>query len=317
MSLRIGFLMDPLEGVVINHDSTFALMLECQRRGHELRYFEQQHLTFDRDCAYARMRTVTVQKVAGQHFTVHEAREAPLTELDVLFLRKDPPVDVDFLHATQLVELTRGKGPFLINSPVGLRDANEKLFALRYADLMPPTQVSRDRVKLRDFVGTQPGDSVLKPVDGYGGKAVFQTRAGDRNLGSILDVLTDWGRQAIIAQGYIPESRIGDKRIILLDGMPLGAVLRVPREDDARANLAVGGRAEKTDLTERDLEICARLGPELRRRGLYLVGIDVIGPYLTEVNVTSPTGLAEIDALDGVSIESKVIDFAEAKARRP
>jgi glutathione synthase len=307
--------MDPLEGVLVHHDSTFALMLECERRGHEVRCFEQKDLWFDGLETSARMRTVSVRRVQGEHFSVLEAREAPISELDVLFLRKDPPVDVEFLHATQLVELSHGDGPFMVNSPSALRDANEKLFPLRYPDLMPPTFISRDREQLRDFVERLGVDAVLKPVDGYGGKAVFQTRAGDRNLASILDVLTDWGKQAIVAQAFVPESREGDKRIILLDGDPVGAVLRVPREDDVRANLAVGGRAVKTTLTDRDREICTRLAPELRWRGLHFVGIDVLGPYLTEVNVTSPTGIAEIDALNGVAVEARVIDFVEEKVR--
>lgn len=317
-ALRVGFLIDPLEEVLVHHDSTFALMLECQRRGHEVRYFEQKDLWFDRIAPLARMRTVSVRKVPGDHFTVRETRTAPLSELDVLFLRKDPPVDVDFLHATQIVELAQGrdKAPFCINSPAGLRDANEKLFALRFPDLVPPTMVDRDCVRLRTFVEGLGQDAVLKPLDGYGGRAVFQTRAADRNLGSILEVLTDWGKRPIVAQAYLPDSRVGDKRIILLDGEPLGAVLRVPREDDVRANMAAGGKPVKTELTEREREICEQLAPELRRRGLYFVGIDVIGTYLTEVNVTSPTGIAEIDTLDGVSIERKVVDFVEEKARR-
>jgi glutathione synthase len=307
--------MDPLEKVLVHHDTTFSLMLECQRRGHEVRCFEQQDLAFERTRTLARMRTVSVLPQQGKHFEVLSTGDAPLDELDVLFLRKDPPVDVEYVHATQLVEIATGGRPFLINSPTGLRDANEKLFALRFPDLVPPTLVSRDQARLRAFVEGLGGDAILKPIDGFGGKAVVQTHAGDRNLASLLELITDWGRQAIIAQAYLPDSRVGDKRIILLDGEPLGAVLRVPREDDVRANLAAGGKPVKTTLTERELEICRRLAPELRKRGLYLVGIDVIGQYLTEVNITSPTGIAEIDTLDGVSLERKVVDFAEVKAR--
>lgn len=309
--LNLGFLMDPLEHVRVDHDSTFAMMMEAQRRGHTVRYFEQGWLRFMGRSTEARMRTVAVRREAGRHFDVLEETVHPLSSLDVLFLRKDPPVDVDFLHATQLVELCDGKPPVYINSPAGLREANEKLFALHFPELMPETCVARDQAVLTDFIARHPEGTILKPIDGFGGKGIVFARQGDRNTRSLLELLTSNGREAIMAQAYVPQSRQGDKRIILVDGEPLGAVLRVPSEDDHRGNMAVGGKPVKTTLTDREREICARLKPMLLERGLLLVGIDVLGDYLTEVNVTSPTGLAEIDLLDGVSIEANVIDLAE------
>jgi len=311
--LRIAFWMDPLEGIAIHHDTTFALMLECQRRGHKILCFYQADVYCLDGRASARMRSVSVRRERGRHFDVLSESDLALEEVDVLFLRKDPPVDTAYWHATQLFELAHGGRPFFINAPSGLRDANEKLFALKLADLIPRTLVGSDLEKLRAFV-QEVGHAVLKPVDGFAGRAVLQVKAGDANLNPLLELMTVRGTQALIAQAYIPESRAGDKRIMLLDGEPLGAVLRVPEGGDPRGNLAAGAHPVKASLTAREREICERLAPELAARGLYLVGIDVIGDYLTEVNVTSPTGLVEIDALDGSSLESRVIDFAERRA---
>ncbi|HYS08328.1 MAG TPA: glutathione synthase [Myxococcales bacterium] len=313
--MRIGFLMDPLESVRVDHDSTFALMLECQRRGLEVRELRQEWLYVADGRAHARMRTVEVQRKPGEHVRVAGDYDAPLAELDVLFLRKDPPVDVEFVRATQLVEL--GPGPFFINHPRGLRSANEKLFALRFPDLVPPTLVSREIVRLRAFIDAQGGDGVVKPIDGCGGQGVLRVRRGDPNLSSLLEIATDGGRRPVVAQAYLPAVQEGDKRIILLAGEPLGAVLRVPRQGELRANFASGGSAAPAPLTARDREICRRLAPDLEFLGLWLVGIDVIGDKLTEVNVTSPTGLVEIDALSGQSLEARVIDFALERAGLP
>ncbi len=315
-ALTVGFLMDPLEQVRVDHDSTFALMLEAQARGHRVRYFEQGWLYFNGRSAAARMRTVRVRREPGRHFEVLEEAVHPLSTLDVLFLRKDPPVDVDFLHATQLVELCGGeRPPAFVNHPAALRDANEKLFALRFPDLMPETLVARDARILRDFIARQPEGTILKPVDGFGGLGIVFAAPGDRNTRSLLELLTRGGREPIIAQAYVPRSREGDKRIILVAGEPVGAVLRVPAADDHRGNMAVGGTPVKTSLTPREREICARLKPALLERGLWFVGIDVLGDFLTEVNVTSPTGLVEIGRLDGVNVEGHVVDLAERLAR--
>jgi glutathione synthase len=310
-ALTFGFLMDPLETVRVDHDSTFALMLEAQRRGHQVRYFEQPWLHFGGSCAESRMRTVTVRREPGRHFDLLDEQIRPLSSLDVLFLRKDPPVDADFLQATWLVELCNGREPVFINNPTGIRDANEKLFGLRFSELMPETLIARELAVLARFVASHPQGTILKPVEGFGGQGIVFLQPGDRNTRSLLEVLTVGGRKAIVAQAYLPESRQGDKRIILVDGEPCGAVLRVPAQDDHRGNMAAGGTPVRTQLTQREREICARLKPSLQERGLYLVGIDVIGDWLTEVNVTSPTGLVEIDRLDDANVEARVIDLAE------
>ena len=310
--MRIGFLMDPIETVRVDHDSTFALMLECQRRGLEIRELRQEWLYVQEGRTHSRMRTLEVQRKPGSHFRVAGDYEAPLAELDVLFLRKDPPFDVEYLRATQLVEL--GDGPFLINHPRGLRTANEKLFAVAFAELIPPTLVSRDIARLRAFVDAQGGDAVVKPLDGCGGQGVLRARRGDPNLSSLLEIATGGGKVLVMAQAYLPAVREGDKRIILLGGEPIGAVLRVPARGELRANFASGGSAAAAPLTPRDREICRRLAPALEELGLWFVGIDVIGGKLTEVNVTSPTGLVEIDALTGESLEAQVIDFALRRA---
>ena len=314
-TLSIGFLMDPLERLLIHHDSTFALMLEAQARGHRVFSFEQRHLSATGAGARARMREVRVAREEGRHFQVVSEELRPLTALDVLFLRKDPPVDVPFLHATQLVELGAGGRPLLINDPRGLRDANEKLFALRFPALVPETLVSSDRVELREFIAAQPAGAIVKPVDGFGGRAVVRVVAGDPNQNALLELMTAEGTQLVVAQRYLEAAAQGDERIILLDGEPIGALLRVPRRGDLRCNLAVGGKAVKARLGERERELCAAIGPALRAHGLLLAGIDVIGGKLIEVNVTSPTGLVEIDALDGVRLEAEIIEFAERRVR--
>ncbi|MCA1825412.1 MAG: glutathione synthase [Myxococcales bacterium] len=310
--MRFGFLMDPLEHVRVDHDTTFALMLECRRRGIEVRELRQEWLFLAGGRARSRMRTVDVDRGGDPHFRVLADCDAPLADLDVLFLRKDPPVDVDFLRATQMVEL--GPGPLWINHPAGLRAANEKLLALRFADLGPPSIVTREMTRLRSFIAAAGGDAVVKPLDGCGGQGVVRVREGDPNFNALLEIATGGGRTPVLAQSFLPAVREGDKRIIVLDGEPVGAVLRVPKQGELRANFAAGGRAAAAPITARDREICRRLAPDLRALGLWLAGIDVIGGKLTEVNVTSPTGLVEIDALSGGSLEARVIDFALARA---
>ncbi|HEY3587726.1 MAG TPA: glutathione synthase, partial [Myxococcaceae bacterium] len=297
--LTIGFLMDPIESVLVHHDTTFALMRTAQSRGHRLLSFGQEVLFHEGGQVHARAREVEVFEEQGRHFRVIAEREVPLGVLDVLWMRKDPPVDVAFLHATQLVEATGGRAPLYVNSPSGLRNANEKLWALTFPELTPETLISRDLAQLRAFIDDAPDGAVVKPVDGYGGQGVVLLRRGDRNAPSVLELLTARGRYWVVAQTYVPAAREGDKRILLLDGEPLGAINRVPLETENRANMAVGGQPVKSELTRRDREICARLAPALRREGLVFVGIDVIGDLLIEVNVTSPTGLAELARLDG------------------
>jgi glutathione synthase len=305
-----GFLMDPLESVRVHHDSTFALMLECRRRGIEVRELQQPWLFARAGSAHSRMRTVEVRR-GSPHFDVVKDADAPLGELDVIFLRKDPPADVEYVWATQIVELS--KGPLWINHPIGLRAANEKLFALRYPDLVPDSLVTREIPRLIRFIDEHGGDAIVKPLDGYGGLGILRVRRTDPNFNALLEISTSRGILPVMAQAYLPAVTEGDKRIIVLGGKAIGAVLRVPRSGELRANFASGGSAAKSPLTPRDLQICERLAPDLNALGLHFVGIDVIGDRLTEVNVTSPTGLVEIDALSGQSLEAMVIDFALAK----
>jgi len=317
-SLRFGFLIDPVETLIVGHDTSLAFMLECQRRGHEVHAFEQKDLEYRDGAVSAAAKRLELQRVKGAHYRIVAEGRIFLAELDVVFLRKDPPVDVEYLHATQLVELAAG--PLLVNDPAGLRDANEKLYVLRFTDLIPKTLVSRGVGELRAFLDELGGEMIIKPIDGFGGRGVLHVRRDDRNVNSLLELATAGGRVAIVAQEYLEASREGDKRIIVIDGEPAGAMMRVPQPDDVRGNLAAGGRSQKSALTDRDREICARLAPDLRRRGLYFVGLDVIGGYLTEVNVTSPTGIEEINALDEVVLERRMIDFVERRvndARAP
>jgi glutathione synthase len=314
-SLRIGFLIDPIETLIVGHDTSLAFMLECQRRGHEVHYFEQNSLGYREGRVRAAARRVELRRAKGDHYRVIEESSLDLSALDAIFLRKDPPVDVEYLHATQLVELARG--PLILNDPAALRDANEKLYVLRYPELIPRTLVSRNLVELRGFLRELGGEMVVKPVDGFAGRGVLHLRDSDRNLNSLLELATAGGRVAIVAQQYLSASREGDKRIVLLNGEPLGAMLRIPLENDVRGNLAAGGRSAKSALTDRDREICRALAADLRRRGLYFVGLDVIGGYLTEVNVTSPTGIEEINAFDEIVVERQVIDFVERSRSQP
>ena len=312
--LTIGFLMDPLESVLVHHDTTFALMRSAQSRGHRLLSFGQDALFHEGGQVHARAREVEVFEEQGRHFRVIAEREVPLGMLDVLWMRKDPPVDVTFLHATQLVEATGGRTPLYVNSPSGLRTANEKLWALHFPELTPETLVSRDLAQLRAFIEAAPDGAIVKPVDGFGGQGVVLLRRGDRNGQSVLELLTARGRDWVVAQTYIPAAREGDKRILLLDGEPIGAINRLPLETENRANMAVGGQPVKSELTRQDREICARLAPALRREGLIFVGIDVIGGFLIEVNVTSPTGLAELARLEGGDPAGRILAHVERLA---
>ena len=305
--LRIGFLIDPIETLIVGHDTSLAFMLECQRRGHEVHYFEQKHLGYRDGNVYAGAKRVELQRVKGDHYRVVEEARLELSVLDVIFLRKDPPVDVEYLHATQLLELA--SGPLLVNDPGGLRDANEKLYVLRYPDLIPKTLVSRSLAELRVFLEELGGEVVMATTDG----TYVYTAGGNGNNAHTYryDPATNlWDDPAI---PDLPASREGDKRIVLVDGEPLGAMMRIPQAGDVRGNLAAGGRSAKSALTAREREICRRLAADLRRRGLYFVGLDVIGGFLTEVNVTSPTGIEEINAFDEIAIERAMIDFVERK----
>ncbi|MCG8592977.1 MAG: glutathione synthase [Kiloniellales bacterium] len=311
MSLRVAFQMDPLEGIDTDADSTFVLALEAQARGHRVYHYLPQDLAFEGGTLHARARPLEVRRKKGDHFTLGSEERLDLRGIDVVLLRQDPPFDMAYITTTHLLEHLHPK-PLVVNDPAEVRNAPEKLFVTNFPDLMPPTLISSHREEILAFRAAQ-GDIVIKPLFGNGGADVFHIRPEDDNLNALLEMFTRIYREPIMVQRYLPEIRQGDKRIILIDGEPAGAVNRVPPAGEARANLHVGGRAEKSELTPREQEICVRLGPVLAERGLVFVGIDVIGDYLTEINVTSPTGLQEIDRFDGVCLEAQIWDAIEAR----
>jgi len=308
----MAFVMDPIRSIDIHGDTTFALMLEAQRRGHRVVCVDPGDLGVERGRVVAKVFPVTLRREVGNHADVGEPRRADLdAEFDVVFQRKDPPVDEAYVTATQILALcTRA---LVLNRPAGILAANEKLYALHFADLMPETLVARETRQFLDFLEQMDGEMIVKPLGGRGGEGIFHLRRDDRNLFSILEQTTRFGTRLAMAQRYLPAVRRGDKRILLLEGEPLGAVLRVPAEGETRANLHVGGRPEKAALDADDRRILARLAPWLERDGLFFVGIDVIGGRLTEVNVTSPTGIQEMNALDGARYEERVIERVEQR----
>jgi glutathione synthase len=316
-ALRIGVIADPVPKFHPDKDTTFVLMLEAQRRGHAVFAIEHRDL-FCRDAeVYAPARRVELRRPTGPdqpHYTFHETTMAALTTYDAVLMRSDPPVDDDFLYATHLLSLVEQKGVFVLNRPGALRDANEKLYALNFPDVIPRTLVTRDLVGLKEFLTDLGGEMIVKPPHGWGGLSIFHVHAQDRNVNAILEMMTDNGRKLVMAQEYVKAVRdTGDERVILVDGEPMGAIARIPREDEHRSNLHVGGTARKVTLGARERRICERVAPRLRADGLWLVGLDIIGDYLTEVNVTSPTGVQEIDRLDGINIESRIVDLVERK----
>ncbi len=312
MSLDFVFVMDPIERIDIDADSTFVLMLEAQKRGHRVLYGQMHQMSQRGAEPYMTVRQATLQRKKGDHVTLGEPMSVRLSDTDAVFMRKDPPFDLDFLLATLLLDRVDHSRVVMVNRPRTLRDMNEKLAALYWPELMPPTIISADRAEIRAFIAEH-GRAVVKPLLNAGGAGVLLLEQGDRNIGSVLDLLTIEGRRLIEVQGFIEAVQEGDKRVILLDGEPIGAVNRIPQKGDLRANMHVGGSARPTTLTDRDKEIAAALAPEMKARGLVFVGIDVIGGYLTEVNVTSPTGLQEIDRFDGVCLEAQIIDWVEAR----
>lgn len=315
--MRFLVVMDPIERIQPEGDTTFVLIEEMRRRGHTVEICHAGQLELDGGTAAATVAPVTaVDRAARPCITVGESRFVRLSECDAVWMRKDPPFDLSYYLETLLLEQARGQ-TLLVNDPRGLREANEKLYVFNFPQLIPPTRVTRSMARLKQFMEELGGQMIVKPLDQCGGGGVFHVRRDDRNTNSILETVTDGQRRLVMAQAYLPDVRKGDKRIVMLDGEPIGAVLRVPREDETRSNLHVGGRAAKTELDARDREICAVLGPKLRADGLYFVGIDVIGGFLTEVNVTSPTGVQEIDRLDGSHLEARVVDWLEERVRRP
>ncbi len=311
---KFAFIMDPLERVLVDKDTTFVFMLEAQFRGHEIYFLGLRDLYARGARVIARARRCALTRRGDPHYKfLDDGTEYPLEHFDAVFMRKDPPADAAYLYATMLLSLADSRRTFVLNHPAGLREANEKLYSLNFPDAIPPTLVTYEIPRLKAFLDEQGGEMIVKPLDGHGGEGVFLATAKDRNLGAILEAVTQYESRLIMAQRYLPEARKGDKRLIVLDGEPLGCMLRVPRDDENRGNIHVGGNCVKAPITARDREICKMLKPRLQRDGLYFVGLDIIGDYLTEVNVTSPTGVQEIDRLDGANLEGKVIDFIESR----
>ncbi|MEO5335486.1 MAG: glutathione synthase [Magnetospirillum sp. WYHS-4] len=311
MTLEVAIQMDPIESVDIDADSTFVLALEAQRRDYVLYHYRPQQLSFARGRVLAQARPLAVRRAKGDHFTLGEARTVDLADMDIVLMRQDPPFDMAYITATHILEHVHPR-TLVVNDPVSVRNAPEKLFVTHFPDLMPPTLISSDRSEIEAF-RAEHKDIIVKPLFGNGGAGVFHLAPGDENLNALLDMFTQFYREPAIVQRYVPEVRTGDKRIILVDGRPAGAVNRVPRAGEARSNLHVGGRAEPSRLTAREMEICEAIGPVLAERGLIFVGIDVIGDYLTEINVTSPTGVQEINRFDGLCIESDIWDAIERR----
>jgi glutathione synthase len=315
--LDVAVVMDPIGSIKTAKDSTFALLLEAQRRGHRLHYVRPGGLGLADGRAQAHCAPLQVCEHPDRWHTLGEFATRPLAGIDVVLMRTDPPVDAAYLHDTQILSLAQRDGVLVVNDPRGLRDLNEKLAAFEFPQCCPPTLVSRSAAALRAFVAEQ-GEAVLKPLDGMGGHSIFRASDGDPNLNVILETLIDasYGRpgQLVMAQRYLPEIRAGDKRILLIDGEPAPYCLaRIPQGNEFRGNLAAGGRGEGRPLTERDRWIAAQVGPELKRRGMLLVGLDVIGDWLTEVNVTSPTCIRELDAQFGLNIAGQLFDAIEAR----
>ena len=318
MTLSVAILMDPINTIKVAKDTSFAMLLEAQRRGHSLLYFEQASLALRDGAPWARVAALQVRDDPQNWYSLSEPQWRDLRDIDVVLMRKDPPVDAQFINDTLVLEVAHRAGVTVVNKPQALRDCNEKLFAMDFPQCIVPTLVARDAGELRRFAAEH-GEVVLKPLDGMGGRGIFRVKAGDSNLNSMLETLLGGdahgaGRQLTIAQKYIPEITAGDKRILVVDGEPVPyALARIPQGNEFRGNLAAGGRGEGVPLSERDRWIVAQVAPELRRRGLLFVGLDVIGDYLTEINVTSPTCVRELDRQFGLNIAGQLFDVIEQR----
>ncbi len=311
MPLKVAFQMDPIEHVDINADSSFRLAEAAQARGHTVFVYEPDHLSYQSGRIMARGRHVDLKREQGNHATFGDWREIDLVTLDVVWLRQDPPFDMSYITTTHLLERL-GEDVLVVNDPNWVRNAPEKLFVLNYPQLMPPTAIARDLETLKAF-RAEYGDVIVKPLFGNGGAGVFRLKPDDTNLASLHEMFAAASREPLMIQQFLPDVSAGDKRIILVDGEPVGAINRVPAAGETRSNMHVGGRPEKSELTERDIEICATIGPDLKRMGQVFVGIDVIGDYLTEINVTSPTGIQELERFDGTDIAGQIWDVIEGK----
>ena len=309
--MKIAFQMDPIMGVDITADSSFRLAEEAQKRGHALFYYSPDQLAYEEGRITARGHDMTVQRVAGEPAVLGALRSVDLAEFDVIWLRQDPPFDMHYITSTHLLDRLK-EDVLVVNDPFWVRNYPEKLLVLDFPDLTPPTAIARDLDVIKAFKEKH-GDVILKPLYGNGGAGVFKLDAKDRNLTSLHQLFTGFSREPLIVQKFLPDVSKGDKRVILVDGEPVGAINRVPAAGETRSNMHVGGRPEKIGLTERDRQICAAIGPRLREKGQIFVGIDVIGNYLTEINVTSPTGIQELESFNQVNIAEKVWEAIEAK----
>lgn len=310
--MRFVFVMDPPQAVNFESDTTFALMLEAQAQGHRVDHCETKDLFLASGVLHAQVSRAHLQRDPIQPIALAQSEDVNLERVDAVFMRTDPPFDSQYLWATLMLERLRGK-TLVINDPRGLRDANEKLYACHFPELMPETLVTSHRERIRRFVQQVNGRAVIKPLDGAGGEGVMALVEGDPNVRAIIDGVTHNGRRVAMVQRFLPEYKLGDKRILLLDGEPIGAVLRVPRSDDIASNLRMGGSAQASQLDEADRRIIATVAPQLRRDGLYFVGLDVIGGYLTEVNVTSPTGIQQISRLNNENVSKRVIEWTVSR----
>jgi len=311
MSLKVALQMDPITSADIDADSTFVIGLEAQNRGHELFYYHPDDLIYEDGRVMAVAQRLELRRELGNHCTLGTPELVDLSTLDVVWLRQDPPFDMAYLTTTYLLDMLPAT-TLVVNSPTEVRANPEKLYIARFPDLVPPTLVTRNVAHIKAF-REKHQDIIVKPLYGNGGAGVFHVKPDDENLGSLLEMFLQGSREPIVVQAYLKDVRQGDKRIILVDGDPVGAINRVPQEGEARSNMHAGGTPEPSKLTERDLEICAAIGGDLKARGLIFAGIDVIGNYLTEINVTSPTGLQEIRRFDGIALEEKIWDAIEAR----
>ncbi len=311
MALKVAIQMDPIQSVDINADSTFRIAEEAQARGHELYYYQPDDLVFDEGEIRANLQTLKLKRQEGNHFELGTAKNTNLKEMDVLWLRQDPPFDMHYITNTHLLERLRDD-VLVVNDPFWVRNFPEKLLVLNFKNLTPPTMIARNLERIKEFRARH-NDIIVKPLYGNGGAGVFRLKPDDSNLNSLYEVFTLNSREPLIVQKYLPDVTAGDKRVILVDGEVVGAINRVPAAGETRSNMHVGGRPEKIDLSPRDREICAAIGPFLKEHGQIFVGIDVIGEYLTEINVTSPTGIQEMERFNGVNIAEKIWEAIEAK----
>ncbi|NMH65842.1 glutathione synthase [Shewanella salipaludis] len=311
--IKLGIVMDPISEINIKKDSSFAMLLAAQARGYQLFYMEMQDLAMVNGVATAKMRALTVRQDAANWYNLEEAIDTELAELDVILMRKDPPFDTEFIYATYMLERAEELGVLIVNKPQSLRDANEKLFTAWFSEFTPDTIVTRDPARIRAFHQAE-GDIILKPLDGMGGTLIFRIKQDDPNLGVIIETLTNYGQRYAMAQAFIPAITQGDKRILVVDGEPVPyALARIPKKGETRGNLAAGGSGVAQPLSDSDWAIARAIGPELKKRGLIFVGLDVIGDKLTEINVTSPTCIREIEAAFDVDITGMLMDAIEAR----